>query len=115
MVAVLLEFALMDQSDATDALYKERSVVWLHIQLFLLKLLYAALQITGMTFLVVLHWGLDYIADFLMHDQIEHALKLVDAMLVLAFIVISLQLVYDMVVLFVPWLRQHRRWNRDAS
>jgi hypothetical protein len=78
----------------------------LQAQILLLKLGLAALQVTAMIVFLGLHRLLDLFAEWLMPHGSERALVMVQAILAAAFVLISLHLVFDMVVIFVPALRQ---------
>lgn len=99
--------AVVEATPPVELIDKERAEISAKIWLFGQKVLFACVQMLGLMVFIAMHYVLDWVAMLLIGERFGLAVKFVEAMLTFAFVIVSLQLIYDMLVLFVPILRQN--------
>jgi hypothetical protein len=75
----------------------------------LAKLVALVLEAISFAIAIGIHMTLNYLANALFHSKFPLALEFLDVVFTIAFSVIYIQLTYDMVLVFVPWLRPRQK------
>lgn len=99
---------LADLASSTEDLARDWSSLWSYAVAMVRRLLAALVTAAALAGFVGIHWCMDRLAGFVLHDYPQN-LKIITAIFIAGFGVVYAVLVFDMVMIFIPWLRRRQR------